>query len=441
MLQQLPRELLETIVDILHTHGEYQFRRYSLVNRELGTLCQQRIFAHINNPSEFCKAKDPPLNSRLDPFKRLRQILFQNPRLRPYVRSLSLAYSVTDTPDGERRSISKEEYDVLGLLDNVEKLTFGFANSSRQDIASWSGDAFRGLHDAMMSFAQRNPVEMLIIFGIKDMPSSLLRQFRQLNSLSAFVVPISPSSLQGNAKLGTEYAPTGLQQRPPPICLGKLNLSGEETDSFAENFILCPSPLFDVSQVNQITLDSQHLLPCILPLLATPETIQIILETTDPDFTWLEGRLFSQLTPSSLSTLRKIVLLLLDESRRTNYLPFGGFVSELATAIESLVMLEEIDVRVGVAHRTGFILAPEWMGLEQVLERSHRMGVLSPRLRVLHIQVRHRILLHDFDHLDEPKHEARSKWKALFREGYVWCRDNLAFTTSIYLSYGRTYPV
>ncbi|KAH6905842.1 hypothetical protein BKA70DRAFT_460070 [Coprinopsis sp. MPI-PUGE-AT-0042] len=257
--------------------------------------------------------------------------------------------------------------------------------------------------------------------------------FPQMRSFSAFYVSITPNLAQEEEELGAEQGQS-LASRPRPSPR-KLMLGGGDTIGFAERFLLHTDPVLDVSQVAEILLDSHQMLPRLLPLFDKLEVMNIELKTRTTDFAWLEGKLFSKLKPSSLSTLRKMQIDLQDESKTTHFPPFGGFVSELSPVIGSLVALEEVELMMSISHRPGFKLPAKWMELEQVLETSHRRGVLSRRLRKLDVQVSHCNLVSDFQYpgADQDDSDARRKWGELF-EGYRWCKDNLDFTTTVTIS-------
>jgi hypothetical protein len=160
------------------------------------------------------------------------------------------------------------------------------------------------------------------------------------------------------------------------------------------------------------------------------------LSAKDPDFTWLEERLFSKLNPSSFSTLRKLKIFLWDNTRTADFPPFGGLIAELAPVIGSLTALEDIGLTMEFPLLPEFTLGSEWMALENLLERSHRKAKLSSRFRKLHVEVGVRVLYPNYGDWNEGRHEARRKWEFLFEAGYVWCRDNLDFTTVITISDG-----
>jgi hypothetical protein len=277
MLDLLPHELLEEVIDILHVEvSSYEFRRYALVSQQFRTMCQRRIFASIDISSGL-----DPMYSRIHQILRFRNVLSQNPTLGSYVRELRLVYLLT--LDTQRRAMKRstieprainiweEEYDMLRLLDNVQKLTIGFKHPGEGKHASWSAAALSGLCRELELFAKRNAIETLVIFGIKNVSPSFLQQFRHLRDFTASCSSTAPSLLAD----GKELAASSLPQPRP--CLDRLRLGECDVATFAHSLFLHPKSLFDISQISEVCLDDLQAMHCLLPSFNRLEILNVEL--------------------------------------------------------------------------------------------------------------------------------------------------------------------
>ncbi|KAH6905854.1 hypothetical protein BKA70DRAFT_460245 [Coprinopsis sp. MPI-PUGE-AT-0042] len=144
------------------------------------------------------------------------------------------------------------------LLDNIQELMLGFAHTGREKQASWSEVAFQGLRGELVTFAQRNPVQSLTIFGMHNVSPEFILGFSQMRSLSAFYVSITPNLAQEEEELGAEQGPSLASWLRPS--LRKLMLGRGDTIGLAERFLLHPNTVFDVSQVAEFLLDTKFCL-------------------------------------------------------------------------------------------------------------------------------------------------------------------------------------
>jgi hypothetical protein len=100
--------------------------------------------------------------------------------------------------------------------------------------------------------------------------------------------------------------------------------------------------------------------------------------------------------------------------------------------IGSLVSLEEIEFQIHLSFKAGFKLSSQWMELEHILRTSHQ----NQCLRKLVVHVDNCNMGPDSWYHPSAKAEAedaKRKWEELW-EGYMWCKANLEFITSVSIS-------
>jgi hypothetical protein len=276
MLDRLPHELLEDIIDILQADSytrEFRVHPYALVSRQFRTLCQKRIFASI----DLRPGPETPGSSSytgLQQFRRFTSVVSQNPTLGSYVRELQLVYPPSldnNEPNGE------ELYGMLRFLDNVLELTLGFVEPARGNISSWKEHASLGLRKELALFAQRNPIAMLVIFGIYNVSPGFLRQFGQLRSFTGFFMKDTTLSSAAQDEDDEEESAPWAVASHSRVCLDKLALGQCDTATFEEGFFLHPSSVFDISQITELMLDDQRTLCSLLPFVKRLEVLNMEL--------------------------------------------------------------------------------------------------------------------------------------------------------------------
>ncbi|KAH6905845.1 hypothetical protein BKA70DRAFT_1499982 [Coprinopsis sp. MPI-PUGE-AT-0042] len=437
---RLPPEIFEIIVGILHIQGCLSdIRHCALAGRDLLAVSQRRLFASVKlvqSVERSAHIRGLGLRATPHPMRQIRRPLSQNPVLRTYIRELVVRYMVTF--DNVGSDIESEDYDTLNLLSNVQTLTIAFAYFGQRvpdEMRLWSESGLGGLRRTLGSFAQRNPVTFLLIFGIREIPSTFLQRFCQLRSLTMARATAAP--LLSQDKFLLTEAPDFPSPSPAIIKLKELELR-EEASSCAERFILSPKPVLNVSQVTQAVLgigsqDWGHMFARIIPLLSQVEGLNVTVEVPDDHSRWLEGQLLSILQPSARSTWRWLKVSLKVGSNAFPFPPFGGFASELAS-VRGCNVLEGIIIDTSLSPGCLLTVPPsQWTDLEEIIRSppdydSRETAAPYPHLRALQLKVKHQF---HYDNNGEDPHQAavdaKEEWETLFKEKYGWCKANMDF--------------
>ncbi|KAH6903470.1 hypothetical protein BKA70DRAFT_1566691 [Coprinopsis sp. MPI-PUGE-AT-0042] len=391
MQPSLPLDICEAIVKILSHDApadDTSLKHLSLVGKVFAPLCQKQLFREV----ALVQKRDWELPSEVvqpHPMERLHLHLAAYPHLSRHIRVLEIGCM-----DNYDRIAA---FAVLDQLDKVIEFTFGFSDGNRQAVSyrSWQNTS-EGIKRHINGFVQRNPIAILSLFGINDLPTDFIQSCRHLQTLS--LLHVSPGKSASDAL--------------PVLKLDRLSiLEAISLESLSQLKVHS-----DPRECKDRTRFEDALIQQIIGVPNGLQVMDLRLERLFDEWTF-QGYALSRLKKSSMKSLRTIKLEMWTEYDTSSFPPLGGLTQELKAfsgqnALESLVLV------IVIGQET-----PLSITLEECEELDNALATGYPRLRQFTLEYVKLI------YTSNPFEEAARIDTALglmFSKGFPWCSKNLA---------------
>ncbi|KAJ7282525.1 hypothetical protein C8J57DRAFT_1295617 [Mycena rebaudengoi] len=236
-----PQELVETIIDAVHTsHGKKSLRACALASKALLVASQRCLFRSISlgkSPTQVSRNKIPKArNENLGRndllIAEVVNLFTSSPHLATYVRSLSISMMEINGV-----LILAHLTCLFAILPNVERLQFDAANRSWTSLPPT-------LTSSLSDFVRRPSLQSLALVGLKDLSSPLLlRWLLSVREVSFTNVAILRDTEAPLLILDEETAPT----------VHRLTLGWPNGPSLAR-FLLRPATITHLQQLCYVSL-------------------------------------------------------------------------------------------------------------------------------------------------------------------------------------------
>ncbi|KAH6869211.1 hypothetical protein BKA70DRAFT_1491268 [Coprinopsis sp. MPI-PUGE-AT-0042] len=388
MRPSLPLDICEAIVKILSDDApadETSLKHLSLVGKVFAPLCQKQLFREV----ALVQKRDWELPSEVvqpHPMERLHLHLAAYPHLSRHIRVLEIGCM-----DNYDRIAA---FAVLDQLDKVIEFRFGFSDGNRQAISyrSWQNTS-EGIKRHINGFVQRNPIAILSLFGINDLPTDFINHAATPKRFRSF------TSHPGKGAM--DFSQSSITSPTPAISLESLSQLQVHSD---------PRECKDRTRFEDALIQK---------IIGVPSGLQVMdlqLERLFDEWTF-QGFVFSRLKKSSMKSLRTIKLEMWSEYNTSSFPPFGGLTQELK-AFSGQSVLESLVLVIVIGQET-----PLTITLEECEELDDVLAAGYPHLRKFTLEY---VKLVYTSNPFEVAARIDTALGLMFSKGFPWCSKNLA---------------